>query len=87
MALIDGTEAHPDATDTEGGPGRGGVPTTGVVDRPGPIVAGALAGLRSLLDDVVPELDRGGAEGARVGAEVGTGVWDHPSPSGHGGGA
>lgn len=86
MGLIDGTGARPDATGVEAGPESRGE-QAGSVDRPGAIAEGALAGVRGLLDDVLPDPDRGGDEGARVGAEVGTGVWDLPSPSGAGGAA
>ncbi len=51
----------------------------------GEVVEGALVGLRALLEDVVLIPVRGGAEGARVGADVGTRGGDLPSPSeGHG---
>lgn len=50
----------------------------------GAIAEGALAGLRSLVDEGAPWPDPGGAEAARVGVELGTGVWEPPSPSGHG---
>lgn len=55
---------------------------TGTSPDDGEIAEGALAGLRALLDAASPVPDRGGAEGARVGAEVGTRAWDLPSPSG-----
>lgn len=55
---------------------------TGTIPDEGEIAQGALAGLRTLLDGASPAPDRGGAEGARVGAEVGTRAWDLPSPSG-----